>query len=152
VSTQKSKIGTKIHLITYNELGGSMKSKAEFKEFVRRHPELIKYVKSGEMNWQKFYELYCLYDEDNDAWNEFFNNNQTFNTNQTKSNNSSSSFGVGEIVNMFKNVKPEVLQQNINSIQKFLGFVSEFVGDKDKPKPNTRNIYTPRPTKSMFED
>ena len=55
-------------------------------------------------------------------------------------------------VNMLKNVKPEVLQQNINSIQKFLGFVSEFVNDKNKTKPNVRNIYTPRPTKNMFED
>lgn len=129
-----------------------MKSKEEFKEFVRRHPELIKYVKSGEMNWQKFYELYSLYDENDSAWNEYFNNQNINNSTQNRSSSSSSSFGMGEIVNMLKNVKPEVLQQNINSIQKFLGFVSEFVGDKNKPKPNIKNIYTPRPTKNMFED
>ena len=129
-----------------------MKSKEEFKEFVRKHPELIKYVKSGEMNWQKFYELYSLYDEDNEVWNTYFNNQNMNRSTQNMSNSTSSNFGMGEIVNMLKNVKPEVLQQNINSIQKFLGFVSEFVGDKNKPKPNVRNIYTPRPTKSMFED
>ena len=129
-----------------------MKSKEEFKEFVRRHPELIKYVKSGEMNWQKFYELYSLYDENDSAWNEYFNNQNINNSTQNRSSNPSSSFGMGEIVNMLKNVKPDVLQQNINSIQKFLGFVSEFVGDKNKPKPNIKNIYTPRPTKNMFED
>ena len=129
-----------------------MKSREEFKEFVRRHPELIKYVKSGEMNWQKFYELYSLYDENDDAWREYFNDQNINNSTQNKNSSSSSSFGMGEIVNMLKNVKPEVLQQNINSIQKFLGFVSEFVGDKNKPKPNIKNIYTPRPTKNMFED
>ena len=129
-----------------------MKSKEEFKEFVRRHPELVKYVKSGEMNWQKFYELYSLYDENDSVWDEYFNSQTINNSTQNRNSNSSGSFGMGEIFNMLKNVKPEVLQQNINSIQKFLGFVSEFVGDKNKPKPNIKNIYTPRPTKNMFED
>lgn len=128
-----------------------MKSKEEFKSFVKKHPELIKFVKSGEMNWQKFYELYNLYDEDDNAWNEYFNNNRTENTNT--SNSSSSSFGMSDIMNMFKNIKPEVLQQNINSIQKFLGFVSDFVGEKSTTKtPSSRGIYTPRPTRKMFED
>ncbi len=128
-----------------------MKSKEEFKSFVRKHPELIKYVKSGEMNWQKFYELYNLYDEDDNAWNEYFNNNRNENT--STSNTSSGNFGISDIMNMFKGIKPEVLQQNINSIQKFLGFVSDFVGEKSTTKtPSSRGIYTPRPTRKMFED
>ena len=68
-----------------------MKSKEEFKSFVRKHPELIKYVKSGEMNWQKFYELYNLYDEDNSAWGEYFNNNRTENTSSTNNRSANSS-------------------------------------------------------------
>ena len=130
-----------------------MKSKEEFKSFVRRHPELIKFVKSGEMNWQKFYELYNLYDEDDSAWSEYFNNNRSENTNSTSNRSSSSSFGMSDIMNMLKGIKPEVLQQNINSIQKFLGFVSDFVGEKTNTKtPSSRGIYTPRPTRKMFED
>lgn len=129
-----------------------MKSKEEFKSFVRKHPELIKYVKSGEMNWQKFYELYSLYDEDDDAWNEYFNINNSTNTN-TRSSSTSNNYGLSDIMNMFKGIKPEVLQQNITSIQKFLGFVSDFVGDKSTTKtPSNKGIYTPRPTKRMFED
>ncbi len=125
-----------------------MKSKEDFKEFVKRHPELIKYVKSGEMSWQKFYELYSLYDEDDNAWSEYFNSRNVGNESKINAN---TSFGVGEIFNMLKNVKPEVLQQNITSIQKFLGFIGEFVGDKEST-PQPRNIYTPRPTNKMFED
>ena len=129
-----------------------MKSKEEFKSFVRRHPELIKFVKSGEMNWQKFYELYNLYDEDDTAWNEYFSINHTENT-RTTNNSSSSSFGMSDIMSMLKGIKPEVLQQNINSIQKFLGFVSDFVEEKTNAKtPSSRGIYTPRPTRKMFED
>ena len=37
----------------------------EFKNFVRTKPELIKYVQNGKMTWQKFYEMYDLYGEDN---------------------------------------------------------------------------------------
>lgn len=129
-----------------------MKSKEEFKSFVRKHPELIKYVKSGEMNWQKFYELYSLYDEDDTVWSEYFGNNNTTNTN-TRSSSTSNNYGLSDIMNMFKGIKPEVLQQNITSIQKFLGFVSDFVGDKSTNKtPSSKGIYTPRPTKRMFED
>lgn len=128
-----------------------MKSKEEFKSFVRKHPELIKYVKSGEMNWQKFYELYSLYDEDDSAWSEYFNSNTT--SNETRNSSTSNSYGLSDIMNMFKGIKPEVLQQNIISIQKFLGFVSDFVGDKSTTKtPSSKGIYTPRPTKRMFED
>ena len=128
-----------------------MKSKEEFKSFVKKHPELIKYVKSGEMSWQKFYELYNLYDEDDSAWNEYINNSHIENNNSTK--NTSSNFGVSDFMNMFKGIKPEVLQQNISSIQKFLGFVSDFVGEKSSTKtPSTKGIYTPRPTKRMFDD
>lgn len=130
-----------------------MKSKEEFKIFVKKHPELIKYVKSGEMNWQKFYEIYSLYDEDNEAWNEYFDNHRTENVNSNNNSNLNNNYGVGELFNMIKNVKPEVLQQNITSIQKFLGFVSEFVGDKTATKkPSGKGIYTPRPTKKIFED
>ncbi len=128
-----------------------MKSKEEFKNFVKAHPELIKHVKSGNMTWQKFYELYSLYDEDDSAWHEYLKPKEEVNV-SINNNHSSSNFGISEIVNMVKGIKPEVLQQNINSIQKFLGFVQEFVGDGDKIKTPPKRAYTPRPTGKMFED
>lgn len=131
-----------------------MKSKEEFKEFVKKHPELINYVKNGEMNWQKFYELYSLYDESDEAWGTYLKKRPINNESSNLNNHSSiNNYGISDLINMLKNVKPEVLQQNINSVQKFLGFISEFVGDKNSnSKPNNRNIYTPRPTNRMFED
>ena len=32
--------------------------KEQFKNFARIHPELVEYIKNGEMTWQKFYEIY----------------------------------------------------------------------------------------------
>lgn len=133
-----------------------MKSKEEFKLFVKSHPELVNYVKSNEMTWQKFYELYSLYDEDNSIWDKYINKTieEDNEKNIRKDNNKFNDVpGISEIFSMFKNVKPETIQQNINSVQKFLGFVSDFVGeDKNKQNNKPRNIYTPRPTHKMFED
>ena len=42
-----------------------------FKSFVKKNPKLITFVKNGSMSWQKFYELYDLYGEDNNVWNEY---------------------------------------------------------------------------------
>ena len=49
-----------------------MDKKAEFKEFAAKHPELVSFVKSGEMSWQKFYEIYDTYGEKEDAWRDYF--------------------------------------------------------------------------------
>ena len=42
-----------------------------FKNFVKTKPELIKFVQNGKMTWQKFYELYDLYGEDEKVWNKY---------------------------------------------------------------------------------
>ena len=49
-----------------------MSNKEEFKLFVKSHPELISFVKNGEMTWQKFYETYSLYGKDDNVWNKYF--------------------------------------------------------------------------------
>ena len=137
-----------------------MKSKEDFKIFVKQHPELIGNVKSGKMTWQGFYELYSLYDEDHSAWGDYLKKSEEVNLRISNPNQKTTGkspigtngFGIQEVLNMFKGVKPETLQQNINSIQKFLGFVSEFVGDKGKIATPTKSGYTPRPTGKIFED
>ena len=128
-----------------------MKSKSEFKTFVKSHPELVSYVKKGEATWQKFYELYSLYDEDDTIWKNYLNKDNDISLvtdNKTKINFN----GINEIFNMIRNIKPETLQQNINSIQKFLSFVSEFIDDSNNEKERPNDMYTQRPVNKMFED
>ena len=48
-----------------------MASKEEFKDFIRVNPSFASYVNSGEMSWQKFYEMYDLYGPDNDVWDRY---------------------------------------------------------------------------------
>ena len=48
-----------------------MDKKEEFKEFVKKNPRLLTFVKKGEMTWQKFYEMFDLYGENNSVWDDY---------------------------------------------------------------------------------
>lgn len=117
----------------------------EFKLYVKKNPKLISYVKDGSMTWQKIYEIYDLYGEDNDAWNKFLSND-----NVTKETSKSSISSVGDIVRMVKNMDVDKVQEGITSLQKAVDLFSGlFV--KDGAKTNATS-YTPRPIYRSFED
>lgn len=123
-----------------------MSNKEEFKLFVKSHPELIRYVKNGEMTWQKFYETYSLYGKENDVWNKYFNNNEEIkeNTNEKKENVS-----ITDVIDMVKKVDLNSVQKNITNISKVLGIVQSLI---TKDEVNTTESYTPRPLYKKFED
>ena len=123
-----------------------MSNKEEFKLFVKSHPELIRYVKNGEMTWQKFYETYSLYEKENDVWNKYFNNNEEIkeNTNEKKENVS-----ITDVIDMVKKVDLNSVQKNITNISKALGIVQSLI---TKDEVNTTESYTPRPLYKKFED
>ena len=118
-----------------------MSKKEEFKLFVKNHPELIRYVKSGEMSWQNFFEIYSIYGNDNNIWNKYFNND---NIDNTLSNNMS----VSDLIKMVKNVDLDSVQKSINNISKALGLVQSLITKDDTPK----DTYIPRPLYKKFED
>ena len=80
-----------------------------FKLFVKNNPNLITYVKNNTMSWQKFYELYDLYGEDNNVWNEYLNKDTTVNTTKTESKKSNK---FSDILDMAKNLDTNKLQDS----------------------------------------
>lgn len=121
-----------------------MGKKEEFKEFVRLHPELIKFVENDTMTWQKFYEIYDLYGNDAQAWNKYLNSNYQTN-NDIKINNTT----FKDIVNIAKNIDIDKFQDGITSLQKALGLISDlFIKDNN----TASNNYNPRPLYRSFED
>lgn len=125
-----------------------MSKKEEFKLFVKSHPELIKFVKSNEMSWQKFYEIYDIYGDNNEVWNKYFNklDEEVVNEPAVKEN-----FSVSDLINMAKNVDLNSVQKNITNISKALGLVQSLIS-KDGSGGSTENTYTPRPLYKKFED
>lgn len=121
-------------------------SKEEFKSFVRKNPSLIKYVNNNSMTWQKFYEMYDMYGESNDAWNNYLN---TTSNNIVKTNTlSSSENAFRELVNTVKTINLEKVQKGINSLQKTISLVQE-LGSSNNTTPKE---YERRPIYKHFED
>lgn len=117
-----------------------------FKLFVKNNPNLITYVKNNTMSWQKFYELYDLYGEDNNVWNEYLNKDTTVNTIKTESKKSNK---FSDILDMAKNLDTNKLQDGISSVQKAIGLIGDILVKDKKPDAST---YNPRPIYRRFDD
>lgn len=122
-----------------------MAKKDEFKAFVRKNPKLINYVKKGEMDWQKFYEIYDLYGEEESAWSSYLTKEETETVATT-----TTGLGFGQIMDFIKNIDLDSVQEGVNSVQRVLGVIQDLNGkDNNKPK---KEEYKPRPLYKHFED
>lgn len=116
-------------------------SKETFKAFVRNNPSLIRYVNNNSMTWQKFYEMYELYGENNSIWNRYFDND-------VRSSTLSSSEAFKELASMFKNLNLEKVQKGINNVQKTISLIQDLgIGSVAADK-----TYEARPTYQHFDD
>lgn len=121
-----------------------MKTIDNFKDFVRDNPYLINYIRKGEKTWQDFYELYDLYGDNKEAWNNFLKEENTLKKDTIKTNNY-----LEEIVKKAKNIDMDKVQESITSLQKTLGLFGELIANKATPKTKE---YNPRPLYRRFED
>ena len=111
----------------------------EFKAFVKKNPKLVKYIKNGESTWQKFYEIYDLYGENDDAWKDYLGLSTTIETNTS----------LTDMFGWLKTLNLDSIQNGVNNLQRVLGVVQELKGT-DEAKPT--NEYKPRPMYKHFED
>ena len=126
--------------------------KDEFKEFVKKNPKLISYVKNNEMTWQKFYEMYDLYGEDNDIWKGYIELKKIDNIDSSSNIPTPGLMGLsfGQIINWLKNVDLDGLQEGIGNVQRVLGVVQDFSNKSNKE--DEKSSYKPRPIYKHFED
>lgn len=115
-----------------------------FKVFVKENPSLVTFVKNKEMTWQGFYELFDLYGSSNHIWDKYLG----------ITSSGASSFK--DMFSLFKNIDMNELQSGINSIQKGIGYVQDFIStrnnDKNKDKETVKDTYEPRPMYKYFDD
>lgn len=123
--------------------------KEQFKEFVKKNPILIKYVDSNEMTWQKFYEMYDLYGENNSVWDKYLVSD-TKKDNTLKDITKTSAFT--DFIAFLKTINLDSLQEGIGSIQRVLGVFQDFSGNKDSVDNTDKKEYKPRPLYKHFED
>lgn len=107
--------------------------KDQFKLFVKSHPELITYVNKKEKTWQDFYELYSLYGENSNIWNEYIKKEEKL--------------SLTDLIETVKKVDVDNLQKNINNINKGIALIESLI-----TKTPEVNNYTPAPIYKKFED
>ena len=111
-------------------------SKELFKKFVRLHPELGNSVIDGKTSWQKLYELYDMYGEDETIWRKY-------------SGVKNSGKKISDYMEKFD---PDSLQKHIENAQKALDIFSELA---TKTTENINNNIKPniaRPLTKFFGD
>lgn len=118
-----------------------------FKSFVKKNPNLVTYVRNGNMSWQSFYELYDIYGEEESVWKEYLVKEETREVKENKTTTGSSTFS--NIIEMAKNLDTNKLQDGITSIQKAISLFGDMLL---KDKTDTTNTYTPRPVYRRFDD
>ena len=130
--------------------------KEEFKQFVKKNPKLIKYVKNNEMTWQKFYEMYDLYGNDESVWKDYIGASEKKiiqnNNIETSTKAGISGLTLSEVVNWFKNVDLDGLQEGIGNVQRVLGVVQDFSKKDNNQTNSAKQTYKPRPLYKHFED
>lgn len=122
-----------------------MDKKEEFKDFVKHNPRLLKFVKNGEMTWQKFYEMYDMYGQDESVWKDYLSVSAA-----TAATAAATSFSFNDMVNWVKNIDLDSVQTGIGNLQRVIGMVQDLT-NKDT-KEVKKEEYKPRPLYHHFDD
>ena len=123
-----------------------MDKKTEFKSFVKENPRLMKFVNSGEMTWQKFYEMFDMYGTDDRVWSKYLTNASAATVAATTG---AAALSFNDVVNWVKNIDLDSVQSGIDNIQRVVGMIQDFTKKDDKP---AKEEYKPRPVYKHFED
>ena len=123
-----------------------MDKKEEFKEFIKRKPELVDYVKSKEYTWQDFYEVYDLYGKDESVWEKYKENKDNIESDDRKN------ASITELTNLVKNINIDNVQKYINNAQKAINVISELTAKKTSADTVQTIAKTPRVINKFFGD
>ena len=98
------------------------------------------------MTWQKYYELYDIYGENNNIWKEYFVSPNSL------SRQTTSPTTFKEFFNTFRNLDLDSVQKGVANLQKTIGLLQEIGLGAGKTTTPTTNTYEPRPMYRYFDD
>lgn len=122
-------------------------SKESFKGFVKKNPNLITFVNSDKMTWQKFYDMYELYGEESNIWDKYREVGDTKSI--SKKSGLFEDTSIKDIFEAVKKIDLESVRKGVDGIQKAILLIQDLGIGANKTTPNT---YQKRPMYKYFED
>lgn len=107
-------------------------SKEQFKQFVQNRPELADYVLENNISWQKLYETYDMYGEDDNVWKKY-------KIKKTKTIN-----------DIFTQLDTNTLQEHIKNAQKALAIIGELTNKSSENLENNIKPSIEKPINKFF--
>lgn len=126
-----------------------MNKKEKFKEFIKKHPSFVKSVNGGIISWQGLYELYDIYGENEDVFKEYYIEE---NTKETSKEEISDTLSLKNIISTFKEINVDEIKKNLESLQKAVVFLEDFVLPDNKSEKQVENVVNPKPLDNFFDD
>ncbi|QDP40068.1 YlbD family protein [Radiobacillus deserti] len=103
----------------------------EFKQFVQKHPELVKEVRKSGKGWQPYYEKWMLLGEDDPSWEKYKTKSPTQKTRSKKKGAKSKGKNqekLNKLMKMVENVDLDKMEAHINQLNGAVGNIQKLIG------------------------
>lgn len=113
----------------------------QFKQFVKRHPKLVREVRQKKRSWQDIYEEWYLLGEEDETWQQYKGEESaTENNTKDSTKKESNSDLMGQVLNMVKNVDMNELQKHITNVSGALSNVQQLMDQFQSPKQSNQRF------------
>lgn len=123
----------------------------EFKDFVKRHPKIVKEVRSNKKTWQELFEDWYLFGEDDSMWEKYKDNHSSDENRKDKSQNTTTkkdSDFMSQVLSIVKNIDMNEMQKNLSSVSGAISnvqqLIEQFQGFKNTNKHHSQSRQGPR--------
>ncbi|TKC18544.1 YlbD family protein [Robertmurraya kyonggiensis] len=95
----------------------------QFKEFVKKHPQIVLEVRRGNSKWQDLFEEWYLLGEEDSRWDEFKERNTT----ASQPDEEGKKEWMQQVMGAMKNMDTNQLQHHVSSLSQALGAIQGLI-------------------------
>lgn len=99
----------------------------DFKEFVKRHPKIVKDVRSNKKTWQELFEDWYMFGEEDSMWDPYKENVTNDESKPKSSSTKKDSDFMSQVLSLVKNIDMNEMQKNINNVSGAISNVQQLI-------------------------
>lgn len=114
-----------------------------FKNFINKHPALLKEIRKSGRPWQEYYEKWVLLGEDDPYWKMYKNNEEKAKNGQQENTESKNKEWMQQLMKYVENVDINKVQENVHQLSNAISSIQELLSQ-------FQNTNYPRDPRSPF--